>query len=57
MAALVPSTPVTPVVVPGAREVKKDEGEKGEEDGGKGKIGGNRDSGLGEDVENIPVWG
>jgi hypothetical protein len=57
MAALVPSTPVTPVVVPGAREVKKEEGEKGEEDGGKGKIGGNRDSGLGEDVENIPVWG
>ncbi|KAK4035289.1 hypothetical protein C8A01DRAFT_48495 [Parachaetomium inaequale] len=50
MAALVPpaaaATPV--VVVPG--EVKK-EGEDG-----KGKNG-NRDSGLGEDVENIPVWG
>ncbi|KAK3293432.1 uncharacterized protein B0H64DRAFT_465675 [Chaetomium fimeti] len=53
MAAIVPpaaAAVTAAVVVEG--EVK----DKKEEEDGKGKLV-NRDSGLGEDVENIPVWG
>jgi hypothetical protein len=58
MAALVPPAAAavvgSAVVVTGEVKEKKEDGEEGGD--GKGKPI-NRDSGLGEDVENIPVWG